>query len=919
MPARSPSRALLLLLLVPIGLVGIVALWLQDGDDDSVSEARLASGEEGQPAVELPAALSGRSAEPLADAGFDAGAGLSAAGGDSAAGLPERTHLGAVRGRLVDAAGQPVAGEPVFLVRDRDPWRRNLPLRDDPSPHERLVATSRSDDSGRFALDGDAGAAYQLLAGGTKWARTDVESVVAGDDLVVVMRDGFVLTGTLRDAATHAPLAEGWVLALGEDCSQLARTGEDGRFTIGPVPDLISILGGYATGYDIAMSNEVLPGEGPVELELEPGAPVSGSLVDSETKQPLSGGEVRLLMDVTAQMTGDGLRLPDHIEVEPQVAAVDAEGRFQFAAAPSRGFVIEASSPGYLPDRIDSWRDQPRPDGELVVELDPVVPITGRAVLADSGDSAVGAAISALGLDGQFAQAQAGDDGAFELDPSQWDGERPIHVLGRDAEGRTARKRLGSREDELLLQLVAPLTVPVQVVKAGSPVVGAQVAALSDNALPTLARTAADGLVTLVHELAGPETAKVTVQARWGNSQSVPVELEVAAGSPIETLQLDVDSGERLEGMIVDGLGQPVPSALVAAMPHPKDATTQRPSAHSDAEGRFQVAGLVPGLLWDLRFEAEGYHSQRLTEVSPAAGPVFVTLQAVVRWEGRVSDGSTGRPITEFQGQLMREVSENGKLVLRNTRESVRRTPGRPGEFSVALPEAGKYQLRLTSWDCLPVDSAPIVFTAGGVPPPPVDLLMWPAAVLEVAIQDSRGRPVPGYEVIAVPWDGTGEGPKTEARKVSPRLSTNDAGIARLNLGPGGSYLIGSGATTWLDTQRLKVEPGSPVYRQYSLPATGDLEVEVVDETGAPIAGVQVEVRSAKGEKGHAVQRRATTRGSGRNQVTIEGLPVGDYTVRLRRRSYLAENSDVYVRGNVTERLRLEMQPRPPQVKAGPP
>jgi 5-hydroxyisourate hydrolase-like protein (transthyretin family) len=237
----------------------------------------------------------------------------------------------------------------------------------------------------------------------------------------------------------------------------------------------------------------------------------------------------------------------------------------------------------------------------------------------------------------------------------------------------------------------------------------------------------------------------------------------------------------------------------------------------------------------------------------------------------------------------------------------------------VALPEAGKYQLRLTSRDCLPVDSAPIVFTAGGVPPPPADLLMWPAAVLEVAIQDGRGRPVPGYEVIAVPWDGTGEGPKAESRKVSPRQSTNDQGIVRLNLGPGGSYLVGSGATTWLDSQRLKVEPGSPVYRQYSLPATGELEIEIVDEAGQPLPGVQVEVRSAKGEKGHAVQRRAGTRGGGSNVVTIENLPVGDYSIRLRRRNYVAEVTDAHVRGNVTERLQLEMRPRQPQVKAGPP
>jgi protocatechuate 3,4-dioxygenase beta subunit len=921
MPATRASRALLLLLLVPIALVAIVALWLRDGDDDSMSGlGRFATdGEESAPAV-LPLAQGDRQASPLAEAGADGAGGLAAAGGAGAALADEDAALGSVHGRLVDAAQHPVAGEPVFLVRDRDAWQRGVPALDDPSPTDKLVDTARSDAEGRFALSGAPGVTYQLFAGGTTWARTDVGTVVAGDDLTVVMREGFVLTGTLHDAATQAPLAEGWVLALSADCSQLARTAEDGSFKIGPVPELVSLVGSYATGYDIALANDVLPAEGNLKLEINPGPPVSGSLVDADTKQPLAGGEVRLYMDVTAQMTGDGGKLPDHITVDPQVAKVDSAGRFELASAPTRGFWIEVSSPGYVPDRIDTWKDQARPaDGELTIELDAVEPIAGRALIGDSQRPAVGAAIAGLAVNGEFAQATTNDDGDFELDPSQWDGERPIFVTARDAEGRTARKRLGGREEQLLLQLVEPLTIPVAVVQGDSPIVGAQVAALSDGALPTLARSAADGRVTLVHELAGPETTRVVLQARWHDVQSVPVELDVAAGSPAEAVVLDLDAGEHLEGTVVDDQGNPVPTALVSAAPHPKDAANQRPAGHTDAQGRFRIGPVVPGLLWDLRIEAEGYHTKRLTELSPASGPMLVTLQSVVRWEGRVADGSTGQPLSEFQGQLLREVAENGTISMRNTRESVRRTPGRPGEFSVALPDAGKYQVRITGKDCLPADSAPIVFTGAGPAPPRVDLLLWPAAVLEVAVQDSRGRPVRGYEVAAVPWTGgaAGDAPPPEARKSATRQSTDDDGRARFNLGAGGTYSVGGGPAFWLDTQRLKVEPGSPVFRQYTLPATGDLEVSVLDDTGQPLPGVQVEVRSAKSEKSHQVMRRAGSR-SGSSVVSFENLPVGDYTIRLRRRSYTADPSDTHVRANLTERLTLEMQPRPP-VKAGPP
>jgi uncharacterized GH25 family protein len=470
---------------------------------------------------------------------------------------------------------------------------------------------------------------------------------------------------------------------------------------------------------------------------------------------------------------------------------------------------------------------------------------------------------------------------------------------------------VGGHEDELLLQLVPSMTIAVQVLQSGSPIVGAQVAAMSDGALATQVRSGAEGRVTLVHELAGPDATKVVVQARWGNAQSVPVELQVAAGSPSETVVLDLGAGEHLEGSVVDDHGQPVPTVLISAMPHPKDAAQQRPTCHTDAEGQFHLGPLVAGLTWDLRVEVEGFHQRRITEVSPLAGPLLVTLQPIVRWEGSVADGSTGQPLPDFQGQLLKEVAENGVLVFKNTRESVRRTPGRPGEFSVTLPEAGKFQLHMSARDCLPADSAPIVFSGAGAPPPPVALLLWPAAVLEVAVQDARGRPVPGYEVTAVPWDASAtDGPAPEARKSAPRQSTNDDGLARFNLGQGGAIRIGGGPGAWLDLQRIKVEPGEPVFRQYTLPATGDLEVSVFDENGQPLAGVQVEVRSVKSELAHTVLRRTGNRG-GSSAVLVEGLPVGRYTIRLRRRGYTSEPSEANVRDNATERVHLDMQPQP--------
>jgi len=284
-----------------------------------------------------------------------------------------------------------------------------------------------------------------------------------------------------------------------------------------------------------------------------------------------------------------------------------------------------------------------------------------------------------------------------------------------------------------------------------------------------------------------------------------------------------------------------------------------------------------------------------------------------VRWSGRVLDAATAQPLPEFWGQLVQETHQGGAVKQRPTNARLHLVSGAPGEFWFELPGPGSYLLRLSARDYVGAISSTFEFD-GLRAPPFTEMALAQAAVLEVTVLDGRNRPVPGYSVAALPWEQAEKAvvPAGDLRKKSASGRTDDAGLARLNLGAGGTYRLAGGPGLWFDDVPVTVNPGLPLTRLYRLPPTGDLEVIVLDEQGRPLPGAMVEVRTNKDEKVHMVSRRARTGLDGDGKVLIEVLPPAAYDVSARRRNYETGRATLTVRGNVVERVTLKLQPRPP-------
>jgi hypothetical protein len=936
----------ILLLFVPVAGLLMFALLRVAGDDESMSGSERprpigsTSSALLAPGHGAAAAQQSGDVEQIAVADDDPGLDLAGAAADPV--------TGRVSGRLVDANGLPIAGEPLLLVFDADPWHPERDRRDDSEPPVVLAGTVSGED-GAFELPAQPGVHHDLLAGGGSWPRLEVSSVHSGDALLVRMEQGHVLEGWVLEADFGAPVAGAWVFAVADVNRVLGRSGADGSFRLGPLPGEGVVLAAWAPGFDAGAQAEIAPALGPATLELPPAREVHGRLVSREDESPVTEGEVRLVLDVVAQLNG-GESVPGLHIAHEETVSVDATGGFVFRSALSRGFTLEVTAPGFAPLEHDRYAlRELGEDEEIVIMLMPLGPLAGRVEIAEGSKPAPGATVTGVGANGPFVSGLTDDSGAFSLDTSGWDGAGPVYVEATDGETLFARVKPGRNEwSGLLLELVPALALDVQVVRSGEPLTGAEVAARSDGSLATIARSGRDGLVSLLHPLAGPEVDVAAVQARFAGRESLPVEID-PAGLPEGPIVVDLDAGGGAWITVTDRSGAPIESALATLRPKHTEQddvfahlvllgyvdggasageavpgshfASKQVAVYTDADGRALLEPLLHEAEYRLAVRAAGYRNFAADGVysgdSSAERPLAVSLDEVVTWEGRVVEASSGRPMDRFTGRLQVERERDGKFSWRNASSKLQRDPAGNGEFAMTLPGTGRYRMQISATNYLAAYSEPVDFD-GVRQPPWAELVLWPAAVLEVTVLDGRGRPVPGYGIAAVPWEigESAELPDGTVRKQSTQARTNEAGFARLFLGEGGAWRVAGGPGLWLDDLRLSVMPGPPVARTYTLPATGDLEIAVLDEHGQPLAGARVDVRSAKSEKVHQVSRRTSMRGRD-GVVVIESIPPGDYQVRLRRRGYTTRSESVLVHANGLARLTVTMdrhEPNPVQV-----
>lgn len=398
---------------------------------------------------------------------------------------------------------------------------------------------------------------------------------------------------------------------------------------------------------------------------------------------------------------------------------------------------------------------------------------------------------------------------------------------------------------------------------------------------------------------------------RTASSRFLPatLDVELADEQSRDDVVLVVKPGQAIAGQVVDERGVGVAAMKVGSQRKeargameierftPDEATT------TDGNGYFTLSGLGDEAV-TVRTHGPGHSSARATDVPVGTGNLVLRVQRHGAIEG-VLRGADGAPIADsivrvavpgVDVGIPADVHEDfdvfgGEANFRGVRTtadgSFRLENVRPGKVAVAANGSG--HRRVVQRD---------ITVAAGQTTTGVLLIAERGTVATVTVVDDQGKPVAGAVV--------------EVRKPNSRPAGGDgmrvAMAVSAEAGPDGDMVIngnepfGTGKT---DDKGIATIAGLPAGQaevvaqherfapslpsQLTLPATGGVElgvalrkaafaeIAVVDTASAPLAGVQVELRSADG-----VQQSETADDNG--LVRFGPLPAGSYVAKLLRK-----------------------------------
>lgn len=612
--------------------------------------------------------------------------------GSDAAGTGGATAGALLEGTVSLSGGEPVAG--LTLAMRLAPAGTQDRL--DPAPE----ATTDASGQYRFelALDGEHDAQGIDVRPHHAVPRQQLAldlQLAPGRSLVhdLTVEPGVTLAGTLvDDEGQPVPGAEvlGWTghrwqidsLRL-EQPDRLVRADGRGRFSLSGLgsPWLLEPradgLTASARLHGTLEAGASLDG---LTLELTPARWLSG-LVLGAGARPLADAEVR----ASLRLAGAAATLTEHADTyrtgpRRRVQRSDADGRFRLGPLPGRGHHVEVEHAEHPP-----WEGRHAPaDGELTIELEPGISLTGR-VLAQDGRPLAGATLRLhstrlLSQGGNKRSTTSDDGGRFVFTGLVADDDNWLlaHAPGHAVHVQQPLAVAAAGNAELRVVLPAARRLAGRVVDAdGAPVAQAQVSIEGDRLIdhgnvtmapaPTWERQI-PGLVTTTTDAQGRFAfddlydGQFRVEASLEDSSLRDV-LETRSGDERIELVLDPERvlGVTFTGTAVDlSTGLPVTEFDVTPMlPMESGGMAGTSERFRDEQGRWRLVGLDPGRIM-LTAGAKGYAPWTGDLVDYLEGEHFVEIGFVptrtVLFEVVDPSGTPTRARLTFRGEDDRQL-----------------------------------------------------------------------------------------------------------------------------------------------------------------------------------------------------------------------------------------------------------------------
>ncbi len=331
----------------------------------------------------------------------------------------------------------------------------------------------------------------------------------------------------------------------------------------------------------------------------------------------------------------------------------DGEGKFSLWAAPGR-IIVHADADGYAP----GTRMSGAPGQTLEVLLTPESVITGRVVMAGTGEPVSGVVVRAEGerffSEGQ-GQARSDDAGKFRINklaPGIYTvGARGDELYGEAVE--LVHLGLAQTADDVVVELHPAFVVSGQLTLAGGteprpcPQGSIGLKDRTDKRNSRFGRATADGEVEIRSVL--PGTYEVEVRCDGMVPELEYADIEVTDAN-VSGQVWEVREGLAIRGEVVDGQGRPVEGVKVFAgmkvdPDSPRKQMTRGISDPTLEDGQFTIAGLLPGS-YEVRLFATERPETEALDVELESGADINDIHIQVP-----SDGNIAGVIRDADGQ----------------------------------------------------------------------------------------------------------------------------------------------------------------------------------------------------------------------------------------------------------------------------
>lgn len=342
----------------------------------------------------------------------------------------------------------------------------------------------------------------------------------------------------------------------------------------------------------------------------------------------------------------------------------------------------------------------------------------------------------------------------------------------------------------------------------------------------------------------GPTSFEVLVPGRL----RAVLQVDVPQGGLGRLPEVALGVAQTVVGQVIDGRGEPIAGALLAAMPWPNLEEPEPWRTRSDAAGVFVFDTVPPGPL-SMRVTADGFAASVVETIAPA-DEVLVVLGALIDLRGHVVgdpevlartrvrlEGSAIWPAIEVEVE-----PETGAFVFESIPDGIYALEAvAPSEDPAGASDSGAApaQAELASY---PLENVS--------PDLAVTLALGPAVRANVRVVDPDGTPVAGARITLS---------NASVGLLARIAATDDAGVVAMGPVVPGPYVLRAEADGFLPAEPLAVtlrtptseesgesgEPGelSPVYTLVLLQPGGVTGV-VVDELGRPVSGASVGVEA---------------------------------------------------------------------------